>query len=56
VLSPVHVQAPVKSFCWVESGAFTFILLEPLGAYRLTRRRTIMHSTDDVKCCNNPRR
>jgi hypothetical protein len=51
VLSPV--QAPVKSFCWVASDAFTFHSLEPLDAYRLsvvspTRRRTI--STDGVSC------
>jgi hypothetical protein len=30
-----------------KSNAFTFLSLEPLGAYRLTRRRTT--STDDVK-------
>jgi hypothetical protein len=31
-----------------KSDAFNFLSLEPLDAYRLTRRRTI--STDDVKC------
>jgi hypothetical protein len=49
MLSPV--QASVESFGILvlgrKSDALTFLSLEPLDAYRLTRRRTI--STDDVK-------